>query len=60
MLRYGQEYVDQGEEHYEQQYRARVVRNLTRRARDLGLKVVPISDLEPDANQSANPAADSG
>lgn len=60
MLRYGQEYVDQGERHYEEQYRARVVRNLTRRARDLGLKLVPINDLDPDANQSTNPPADSG
>jgi len=60
MLRYGQEYVDQGEKHYEQQYRARVLRNLTRRARNLGLKVVPMNNLEPHDNQSTDLAADSG
>ena len=56
MLRYGQEYVDQGEKRYEQQYRDRVVRNLTRRARDLGLKLVPVKNLESHTNL----AADSG
>ncbi|NQU19916.1 MAG: IS110 family transposase [Candidatus Nealsonbacteria bacterium] len=60
MLRYGQEYVDSGEKHYEQQYRARVVRNLTRRARDLGLKVIPINDLGPAINAPTTAAEDCG
>jgi len=51
MLRYGQEYVDQGEQYYEQQYRVRVQRNLARRAHELGLKLVPINGLGADANR---------
>lgn len=50
MLRYGQEYVDQGDKYYEQQYRVRVQRNLARRAHELGLKLMPINDLGADGN----------
>ena len=48
---YGQEYVDQGEQYYEQQYRVRVQRNLARRAHEFGLKLVPINGLGADANR---------
>jgi transposase len=41
MLRYGTEYVDAGQDYYERAYRERVVRNLTRRAKELGLVLVP-------------------
>src|ERR671932_306075 len=41
MLRYGTAYVDAGQEHYEQQYKERVVRNLTQRAKTLGFDLVP-------------------
>lgn len=40
-LRYGTEYVDAGQDYYERAYRERVVRNLTRRAKELGLVLVP-------------------
>jgi transposase len=41
MLRYGTAYVDAGQEQYEQQYKERVVRNLTQRAKALGFDLVP-------------------
>jgi transposase len=40
MLKYRQEYHDPGQAYYEQQYRERVVRNLQRRAKELGMKLV--------------------
>ena len=39
MLKYGKAYVDRGTEYYEQQYRATMVKNLKRRARQLGFEV---------------------
>lgn len=42
MLKYGTEFVDVGQEEYETRYRSRVVRNITRRAQELGYKLVPI------------------
>jgi hypothetical protein len=42
MLRYGTAYVDAGQEYYEQQYKERVVRNMTQRAKALGFELVPI------------------
>ena len=41
MLVKGQEYVERGQAYYEQQYKERVIRNLTQRASDLGLELVP-------------------
>ncbi len=41
MLKYGKEYVDRGQQYYELQHRSRVMRNLSRRAASLGLKLVP-------------------
>ena len=40
MLKYGQEYVDKGQKYYEEQYRVRVLKNLTRRARDMGYELM--------------------
>jgi transposase len=37
----GQAYVDQGQQYYEQRYRDRVIRQLQKRATDLGLTLVP-------------------
>ena len=48
MLRYGQEYVDAGQDYYERQYRDRVLRNTARTAKHLGYKLVEIA--EPDLN----------
>jgi transposase len=41
MFKYGKVYVDRGAEYYEEQYRAAVLKNLKRRARQLGYEVVP-------------------
>jgi len=43
MLKYGKAYVDRGVEYYEQQYRARMIKNLTRRAKQLGFELVPVT-----------------
>jgi transposase len=42
MLTTGQQYVDQGQEYFEERYRQRVVRQLSLRASKLGLKVVAV------------------
>jgi len=41
MLKYRQAYADPGQDYYEQQYRNRVIKNLQRRAKQLGMKLVP-------------------
>ena len=41
LLRYGEEYVEVGEEEYERRHRARTLRNLERRARSLGFVLQP-------------------
>jgi transposase len=42
MLKSKQEYRDPGQDRYEQQYRDRVIRNLQRKAKSLGMELVPI------------------
>jgi transposase len=44
MLTRGQQYTDQGQAYYEEKYRQRVVANLTRRAQQLGLQLVPMPE----------------
>lgn len=39
----GEEYVDQGQAHYEERYRQRVVKSLTKRAEQLGFQLVPVT-----------------
>ncbi len=46
MLKYGTAYVDAGQDHYEQQYHQRVVRNLKRKVRAMGYELVK-TPLEP-------------
>jgi transposase len=41
MLKYGQEYVRQGEQAYEEAYRLRLVKSMARKAESLGYKLVP-------------------
>ena len=41
MLTRGEEYTDQGQQYFEERYRERVVRQLTKKARELGLDIVP-------------------
>jgi transposase len=43
MLRYGSEYVDQGQRYYEQQYRKRAIRNLRRNAQRFGFQIIESS-----------------
>jgi transposase len=45
MLRFGTTYVDRGQEHYELRYRDRILRNLSRRARELGYELVKSDEL---------------
>jgi len=40
MLKYGCDYVDSGQLYYEKQYRQRVLKNLTRRAREMGYDII--------------------
>jgi transposase len=40
MLKFGHEYVDQGEQYYQERYRERVIKSLKKRAHLLGLEVV--------------------
>jgi transposase len=42
MLSKGEEYTDAGQDDFEERYRQRVLRNLTERARKLGMQIVPV------------------
>ncbi len=48
LLRHGQEYVDIGQDAYENQYRERMLRNLSRRATKLGYILLSLNDLPPN------------
>ena len=41
MLKYRQAYKDPGQDYYEQKYQERVLKNLRRKAKDLGFDLVP-------------------
>ena len=41
LLTRGEEYVDKGQLYYEERYRERVIRNLTKKATELGMQLVP-------------------
>ena len=58
MLKYGQEYVDRGQDYYENEYRKRALKNASRRALQLGYKLVPIPDMQtsPPSNRLPIPA----
>lgn len=43
MLKYGKAYVDRGAEYYQEQYRATMIKNLKRRAKQLGFEVVEMT-----------------
>jgi transposase len=42
MLKFGRDYVDIGQEKYEQQYKERTLKHLARKARNLGFQLVPL------------------
>ncbi|WP_447826121.1 hypothetical protein [Aeromonas salmonicida] len=44
-MRFGMEYQDPGADHYEQQYRDRVVKGLHRRAAEFGFTLQAIEDV---------------
>ena len=46
MLKYGTEYVDLGQEYYEQRYQDRVIANLKRKAKQFGFDLVNIKEHE--------------
>jgi transposase len=46
MLRYGSEYVDAGQQAYEQKYRDRVLTNLQRKAKAFGYQLVQVEDTD--------------
>ena len=41
MLKYRDQYIDPGQDYYEQKYRERIVKNLQRKAKELGMQLVP-------------------
>jgi hypothetical protein len=41
MLKYGQEYVEMGLDHYEKQYKERLLKNLQKKASELGFELIP-------------------
>ena len=43
MLKYGQDYVDQGMDYYEKKYKDRVLKNLKRTAKNLGYELTSVS-----------------
>ncbi len=47
MLTKGEEYTDQGQDYYEERYRARVLRQLSLRAQKLGMTLVATEQPEP-------------
>lgn len=55
ILRYGQQYVDAGAEYYERQYRNRALRNATRRAAQLGYRLVEITDCHNEQSSQLVP-----
>ncbi len=46
MLKYGESYVEKGQNYYEKQYKNRVVKSLQRRAQQMGFKLVAVSKPE--------------
>jgi transposase len=47
MLTKGEEYVDRGQDYYEERYRERVIRQLSQRAKSFGLKLTPTEAPQP-------------
>jgi transposase len=47
MLKHGQQYVAQGQQQYEQAYQQRVLKNLKRKARELGYALTPREQPQP-------------
>ena len=52
MLKNGKEYTDLGQDYYEKQYKNRVLKNLKRRASQMGFELVPC----PNIDENLSPA----
>lgn len=48
MLKYGEEYIDAGQDYYDRQYRNRVIKNMNRKAKALGFLLTPIAPLDSE------------
>jgi uncharacterized protein YdiU (UPF0061 family) len=48
MLKHGTKYVDQSMNHYEDQYKQRVIKNMQRKAKQLGFKLVKVINVDND------------
>ena len=46
MLKHGSAYVDAGQDYYEERYRSRIIKNLKRKAQELGFELIEISGLQ--------------
>ena len=46
MLKHGSAYVDAGQDYYEERYRNRIIKNLKRKAQELGFELIEISGLQ--------------
>ncbi|QYO67088.1 transposase [Leptolyngbya sp. 7M] len=57
-VRYGMAYVDPGANHYEQQYRQRVVKNLHRKAAEFGFTLQPVMLFPAKESYAPPPPAD--
>jgi transposase len=55
MLKYGKPYVDRGTQYYEEHYRATMLKNLKRRAKQLGDELVQASQVPAATEVSAQP-----
>lgn len=42
LLKFGDSYVDKGQEHYEKRYKERALKNMARRAKELGYQLTPM------------------
>jgi len=45
MLTKGEEYTDKGQEYFEERYRERVLRNLSQRAKQMGMQLIPTEQM---------------
>jgi len=47
MLKNGTEYIESGQDYYEEQYKDRIIKNLRNRAESLGFELVSMQNVEP-------------
>ena len=52
MLKHGTQFVDQGQDYYEQQYRKRVIKNIKKRAISLGFDLIPVNQSSTELSMT--------